>query len=114
MTNKEFNTIIDNRINKIKNILILKGEEYANDVDRLHNFKRASKISEISPERVLDGFLLKHYTSYRDILDNMDNGIIPDQEYIDEKIGDIINYFILFEAIVSEKRSVVSESNQWP
>jgi len=62
-----------------------------------------AEISGISRERVLHGFMLKHLISYLDMLDDMDKGIIPTEAYLDEKIGDIINYFVLQEASILEK-----------
>ena len=55
--------------------------------------------------RVLDGFLLKHLLSYYDVLDDMDKGKYPTDEYIDEKFGDIINYFILQEAQIKNLKA---------
>jgi hypothetical protein len=85
--------------------MVKKGAEYSTDQNKLHNFDRAGSIAGVSRERALDGMLLKHYTSYRDMLDKLDAGQIPTDEMIDEKIGDIINYFILFEACVKDRNN---------
>jgi hypothetical protein len=103
MTSEYFNKIVDARCTKIHNVLVEKAKEYATEDDRLHNFDRCANITGQSRERCLDGFMLKHYTSYRDILDNIDKGIIPSYELLNEKVTDLINYFILFEACVIEK-----------
>lgn len=98
-------TLVTERCDKITKTLILKAKEYANGKDRLHNFNRGAEISGISRERVLHGFMLKHFISYLDLLDGIDSGNIPTNEVIDEKIGDIINYFILFEASIKDRNS---------
>lgn len=103
MTVIEFNKIVDNRCNTIQKVLIEKAKEYATDNNRLHNFDRCANITSQTRERCLDGFMLKHYTSYRDILDNIDIGILPSKELLNEKVTDLINYFILFEACVIAK-----------
>ncbi len=103
MNSAEFDKIVEERCNKIKEILILKGKEYATDTDRLHNFNRASIISQQSREKALWGFALKHYVSYIDILDNVEKGKLPSIELLDEKIGDLINYLILCEICIKEK-----------
>lgn len=99
----DFNKIVDQRVEKIKATLITKAKEYANDLDRLHNFNRGAQISGQIREKVLNGFMLKHQISLLDILDNMEKGINPTREVIDEKIGDIINYLILLEASIINK-----------
>tara|TARA_R110000823_G_scaffold214021_1_gene343820 strand:- start:32947 stop:33141 length:195 start_codon:yes stop_codon:yes gene_type:complete len=55
-------------------------------------------MTNVSSFRVLDSFLLKHLISYRDMMDDIDNGKLPSEELVNEKFGDIINYFIIQEA----------------
>ena len=99
----EFNNLLHQRLNKIVGVLENKAAEYSQDYDRLHNFKAAANIKNITPEEALDGMLMKHYVSYRDILNNINNNIVPSKALLNEKIGDIINYFILFEMLVIER-----------
>lgn len=79
----------------IKRNLNLKGEEYSTDADKFHNFNEGAKRMKCTPERCLDNYMTKHMVSYSDMLDGLDKGVIPSDDYIDEKLGDIINYFIL-------------------
>ena len=44
----------------------------------------------------------KHLSSYFDMLDGIKSGKTYTREYVDEKLGDIINYFILQEALIVE------------
>ena len=103
MTNKEFEELLNYRLAKIEYVLGVKAAEYVRNNDRLHNFNEGSKMAGISRERVLDGFLLKHYISYRDMLNDLDNGKLQSIEYLEEKVGDILNYFILFEISMKDK-----------
>lgn len=103
MIQEKFDEIVARRCNLIKEVLTVKAKEYAQPGDRLHNFDVAARISGLSRERCLDGFMLKHFVSYKDILNDIDMGKLPTREYLDEKVGDIINYLILFEASVIEK-----------
>lgn len=98
MKGEEFDKIVDERLAKIKQVLLVKAKEYRRNDNALHNFEIGAKIINDSPTRVLDGFLLKHLVSYRDMLNDIDDGKLPTEEYINEKFGDIINYFILQEA----------------
>lgn len=82
-------------LESIKNKLGIKGEEYSTSTDKFHNFNEGAIRLKCTPERCLEAYNTKHLVSYSDMLDNLDKGIVPSDEYIDEKLGDIINYFIL-------------------
>lgn len=99
----EFEPIVENRINKIRTVLAKKAKEYtgASGLDRLHNFNRASAMLGISREKALLGMWTKHIVSVLDIIDAFDTQK-PTVEMIDEKIGDLINYAILLEAMMKE------------
>lgn len=100
MNKKEFEEIFNRRVDSIRDLLITKASHYATDVDRMHNFKRAAAISGEHPCKALQGFLLKHITSYLDILDRVSKGEKVSQLLVDEKIGDILTYFFLQEALM--------------
>lgn len=103
MKAENFNRIVEERIQKIKSTLISKGAEYASDNDRLYNFKRAGRISNQSSIQVLLGMMLKHWVSVLDLIEEL-RPIDPviEEDLINEKIGDIINYLILLEALLKE------------
>lgn len=103
MNSKQFDELVNNRISKTIQTLVIKAKEYASDTDRLHNFNKAGNMSNQSREKALKGFLLKHIVSLDDIIENLDKGIIPSKDVIDEKIGDIINYHILIEACIIDR-----------
>lgn len=105
MNVKDFEKVIEDIQNRIYNTIIIKAREYSRNEDRLHNFNIGADISKQSRERVLDGFLLKHYISYRDMLNDIDNNKLPSVEYLEEKIGDMLVYLMLFEASVKDKIS---------
>lgn len=102
MKQEEFDKIVQERCTKIEDILSIKGREYRRNNNPFHNFEMGAVISNQEPSRVLDGFLLKHLISYRDILNDIEDGIIPSEEVVEEKFGDIINYFILQEALIKK------------
>jgi hypothetical protein len=105
MTTTEFNKVIENRLLESRRILVEKAKEYAKgDDDRLHNFNRAAEITGQSRERCLFGFALKHLVSVMDIIEDIDKGNIPTHELTSEKIGDLVNYLLLLEASITDKR----------
>jgi hypothetical protein len=103
MTDQEFDKIVDNTLNTIRETLIVKGKEYRRNSDVFHNFEVGSRKSGLSREKVLDGFLLKHEISIADMTNDLDNGILPNIEAVDEKFGDNIIYLILKKAMFEDR-----------
>lgn len=94
-----FDSIVNTRIEKIKTVLGEKAKEYAVNGDRLHNFRRAAQVGNTTPAVALKGMLMKHLVC---VLDMLDGNMQPTEYLISEKIGDIINYLILAEALLNE------------
>ena len=104
MLAKDFDELVEQRVQKIKEILQTKATEYASGGDRLHNFKRAAIVGEITAAVALKGMLLKHLVSVFDMIDKYDSaaGTQFSLDLINEKLGDLINYSILLEALLKE------------
>lgn len=106
MNTEAFNKLLDRRLQKIKEVLTGKAGEYSVNDDRLHNFKRAAQIENCSTRESLRGMAVKHFV-------NIDDAIVSgqprSQAWIDEKIGDAVNYLILLEAVMTEDSSVSNE-----
>lgn len=102
MQGKDFNDILAEQIRICNDTLASKAEEYANERDRLHNFKKAAHLRNQSPREALGGMMVKHTVS---IYDMIDNKILAPLEQWDEKITDNINYLILLKAAVYEEYS---------
>jgi hypothetical protein len=94
-------------LEEIKRSLGLKSGEYATTDNKFHNFTEGSIRLKCTPERCLDAYMTKHLVSYSDMLDGLDKGIVPSDDYIDEKLGDIINYFILQKIQLKQRNNVV-------
>lgn len=92
-------------LESIQKTLGQKGKEYSTNFDKFHNFNEGAKILGCIPEKCLDAYMTKHIVSYRDMLNRLQNGEIPSDELIDEKLGDIINYFILQKIQLKQRNS---------
>jgi len=103
MNRQEFNKELEKLFDSIRQKFLIKGDEYATEESVFANFEKGSKLLGFPPELVLDGYLTKHYVSYRDMLDIIKDGGYPSQELIDEKLGDIILYFILQKIMMESK-----------
>jgi hypothetical protein len=101
----EFDTILEERLGKIRRVLATKATEYATSEDRLHNFKAAGELQLCRPEAALVGMLSKHLVSVFDMVRALNWGQRATREQWEEKIGDSINYLVLLEALVRESES---------
>lgn len=100
MTSQQFSEILDQRLEAIRLILGQKAGEYASEGDRLYNFKRAGEVSRSGPKKALWGMALKHLVSVIDMVESPSPATVA---LINEKIGDLINYLILLEAVMKEE-----------
>jgi hypothetical protein len=91
--------VIQQTMDTISDLLVVKGVEYIRNDDPLHNFNVGSKISGEHPAKILDGFLMKHYVSYRDLLNDLCDGKPVPKSIIEEKFNDILVYFLLQKSI---------------
>lgn len=103
---KRFDEVVDARLNDCKLILCNKEKEYSDGKDRLHNFKVSARIDDESPAKALWGMWKKHITSIKDIIDQMEANpeFIPSEAWVKDKCGDNINYTLLLEAVIEDKR----------
>ena len=120
MNFEEFNSVVENRIRLIRETMVKKQGEYTRDGLAFHNFDKASLEFGHTPAEMLIGMWAKHYISLLDILrdlSKMKNGVLvlvdEDRDsggeskfsdaFIEEKIGDLINYLIILEGILKER-----------
>ena len=104
MTQIEFDEILEHRIAEIRRVLGKKAAEYVRDGDRLSNFKRAAAMLQCQPEAALMGMLSKHLVSIMDMVDDISCEINHPKEMWNEKLGDAINYLVLLDALLQERR----------
>jgi hypothetical protein len=104
MRPEEFEKIVEERIAKCAETLDLKATEYATS-DRLHNFKVAAALQAIEPETALLGMWAKHIVSVVDIIYGIEHRAeMPSKELLSEKLTDVINYALLLEGLIEERR----------
>jgi hypothetical protein len=103
MTQEEFNNSVEETLEKVKQLLLNKSVEYQRNSDVFHNFHEGSKRSGMSREKVLDGFLLKHEISISDMTNDLDKGIVPTKEKVDEKFLDNIIYLLIKKAMFIDR-----------
>ena len=100
MKSKDFDLLVENRIELIRKVLSIKEGEYSDDADRFYNFKVAARINDCSTKEALWGMASKHWVSVIDLV----RGKRPiDKAVVSEKIGDLVNYLLLLEGILYEE-----------
>lgn len=111
MTHEDFEALVDRRLEYCSKVLNCKREEYSDGEDRLHNFVAASRIDDEDPARALWGMWKKHIVSIADIVRKMeeDPNYVPSRSTCAEKFGDNINYTLLLEGIVEERRKSLED-----
>jgi len=103
MSEEEFDKLVEDRCEKIKQTLINKGREYRRNNNPLWNFEQGARMFNRHTTDILDGFMAKHWISYRDILDDIREGRCINEDVLEEKLGDILVYLVLQEACIKDK-----------
>jgi hypothetical protein len=99
-----YNTIIEATIANIKSLSLLKGGEYAGDVDRLANFRRNAANLDVPMETVWAVYAAKHWDAINQYVKDVASGKVrPRSEGISGRADDLIVYLILFKAMCDEK-----------
>ena len=98
-----FNKLVDYIVEeRVKKVLCKKSAEYSRGNNKLYNFYRAAEVDRISPVEALRGMHLKHRVSILDMLDDLMQDKHHPQALWQEKLTDILNYYILMWAILQE------------
>ena len=102
MTREDFSRRVEKRIDLIRQTLLTKHKEYAKDDNVFRNFDEAAGGFSLhgSSAEVLWSYMTKHLVSIKDIV--ADNKPV-DTAVVSEKIGDVINYLILLEAMLNQQ-----------
>jgi hypothetical protein len=106
VTKDMFDYFLSNRVDKIKHTLGVKAKEYARNGDVFHNPNTGSKLTGESREKYIMGLATKQIISVNDIIDDLIVGNYSTDAHIEEKFGDVINYFILGEISLKHRNMV--------
>lgn len=99
---QQFEAIIANTIHELQELLLIKGKEYRRDNNPYHNFEMGAIIEQKTREEILQGFLLKHLISVKDMRNDLKQGILPSEDKVNEKYNDILIYFMIEKAMMIE------------
>lgn len=95
-----FDNNIAQTLESLKQLLLLKGQEYVRNNDKYHNFNQGAIRSDKHPLEVLDGFLLKHEVSIADLTKDIISGKDVSKEKVTEKFNDNIVYLLIKKSMM--------------
>lgn len=102
MTREDFSNRVEKRVDLIRQTLLTKHKEYAKNDNVFRNFDEAAGGLSLhgSSAEVLWSYMTKHLVSIKDIVADKKPA---DPAIVSEKIGDVINYLILLEAMLNQQ-----------
>ena len=104
MTIKKFKKLLEKRFEQSRETYSRKMNEYATDLDVFQSFKEGVGFSfQDTPEGVAWNYASKHFESIKNIISKIPDEI-PSHALVDEKIGDAINYLIIIEGLIKERK----------
>lgn len=105
MTNKDFYDLMNKIFEEAKVIAKAKGADYTKgSSDALANFKEGGKALNIAPEKVAWIFMNKHYQAITNYIRTEGQS---ESEPISERIKDMINYLVLLQGLIVEKKEEI-------
>ena len=112
MKTRDFEMVVDKRFAECREILLAKNKEYAEEGDKLSNFKEAADLKGESPEMALWGFWVKHIIGMKKIVLDLElDDMEPSETMMRDKFSDMINYALLLEALIRERKKDDSNNN---
>ena len=102
MDHKEFNEVLAKRIADLHETLSIKSAEYSSNSDKLENFKDAAAMTGETPEKAQWGMVVKHIIALQKFIYQVEENQVSYKQW-NEKIGDIICYAVLLDALIQER-----------
>lgn len=115
MNHDTFTKLFDESVSRCRELLVIKGGEYAGSEDRLANFKRGAELTGCTPLQCLFIYMSKHYDALATYVRDDANGEVRVRsEPISGRVDDLINYGFLLQALLVEELTPAVESELTP
>lgn len=102
MTHENFKKLLEELDGNASETLVEKNARYSSSDDALHNFKSGAEIMGGTPTQACWGYLTKHLTALRDMIQRND---FSNRDDLREKCQDILNYVRFIWALGNEAES---------
>lgn len=110
MTHQEFTTSFEQLVTKMREMLLKKGRDYAND-DAMSNFKRIGLVSDQTPEKVILTFAASKISRLCNL---MEKGVKPENESMQDNMLDLACYSMLLYAMFEESLELAKTKPKQP
>lgn len=100
MTHENFKKLLEELDGNASETLAEKNARYSSSDDALHNFKSGAEIMGGTPAQACWGYLTKHLTALRDMIQRDD---FSNRDDLREKCQDIVNYVRFIWALGNER-----------
>lgn len=102
-SHEEYQKLVEETIDQINSLSKHKGGEYADDSDRLANFRRNALALGLKMEQVWAVYAGKHWDAIQQYVQDISKGTTRHRlESLEGRADDLIVYCILFKAILRE------------
>lgn len=102
MVTEDFEKYSKQMLEQCWKVLHSKSDEYSTAEDKLANFKQPCTMMQSNPAETCLWYDMKHVASLVKMAKDVNKGKLPTQAMLMEKVGDYINYGLLFYGIVME------------
>lgn len=92
--------VFDDTVDQMREIMLTKGDDYAND-DRLSNFKKVAFMTNSTPEKAVLNLIATKVARLSELLE----GKTPKNESVEDSILDLANYTLLLKMVRHENLS---------
>lgn len=113
MTEQQFDDVVFETLQQLKDTLVVKGKEYRRNKNPFHNFDQGARKKNQIREKIIDGFSLKHEISIDDMVNDIEKHRLPEEATVHEKFNNLLIYTIIKKASVlsrieEQKNSITS------
>lgn len=94
-----FDQFVESRANQIIETNRVKGVQYRRGGKVWHNFDSIARMNDTTPEKALWELVSKQIINTKDMIADLDSGILPDPKILQDVLKDIPMYMILLEGM---------------
>lgn len=109
MNSREFNDIVESQVHSELDVLANRADAYANNIDRLRNFKEGGELNGTHSIKYCFALVTKHILALRDLVEKVSTGsatFAPDElQRFTDYVTDIRNYSLLLKALYIETKT---------
>jgi hypothetical protein len=103
-----YDKLVERTFNEVRKLGVVKGGEYAGDLDRLANFRRNAEVTGVTMEVVWSVYAGKHWDAVQQYIRDVQSGKKRARaEALPGRVDDLITYLLLFKCMLVEAEGAV-------